>query len=220
MLLASNLHALGVNVVTDIDHIKWASLPYETLGFKFVDIHILTMSKLGDSHIANQLVAEAQVRQTMLQPAVQINMFIDRVRSTHRLRTPRQPNVLENHNCNNKGVLVIGATEKTFEKPPSVARRTFEKKLQKRWEAMQKKEPVCFMRTPSPVEIGQMSMVARDRRKIEHVLDRCWDFFIAWCKKSKRYEMLFAKGEPCPDEIALQRDCFRNGSAAHKSISQ
>ena len=42
MLLASNLHALGVNVITDIDHIDWASLPYETLGFKFVDIHILT----------------------------------------------------------------------------------------------------------------------------------------------------------------------------------
>ena len=85
---------------------------------------------------------------------------------------------------------------------------------------MQKKDPVCVMRTPSPVEIGQMSMVARDRQKIEHVLDRCWDFFTAWCRKSKRYEMLFAKGEPCPDEIALQRDCFRNGSVAHKSISQ
>ena len=117
-------------------------------------------------------------------------------------------------------MLVLGSTEKSYAKPPSDARRAFENKLQKRWEAMQKKDPLILQRKPSTVEVGQMSMVARDRAKIEHVLDRCWDFFIAWCKTSERYKKLYRNGEPSAEEISLQRDCFRNGSVAHKTISQ
>ena len=48
MLLATNLHAHGLRVITDIDHIDWNLIPYEMFGFKFVDVEILSISKLGD----------------------------------------------------------------------------------------------------------------------------------------------------------------------------
>ena len=131
MLLASNLHAQGLRVITDIDHIDWGLLPYEMFGFKFVDIHIQSKSRLGDDKIADQFIVEAQVRQTMAQPAVCLNMVIDGVQSKHRLRTSRQQPVNEIPVESEKGALVIGSTEKMFEKPPSVARLAFEKKLQK-----------------------------------------------------------------------------------------
>ena len=221
MLLATNLHAHGLRVITDIDHIDWNLIPHEMFGFKSVDIEILSISKLGDDLIANQLVVNAQVRQSMMQPAAYHNMIINGVPSNYNSRTSRQPKpdkvILTQRG---EDLFVIGSTEKTFMKPPSDARRAFEKKLQKRWEAMQKKDPDNLHCKPSTVELGQMSMVARDRAKIEHVLDRCWDFFIAWCKTSERYKKLFRNGEPSTEEIALQRDCFRNGSVAHKTISQ
>ena len=66
MLLASNLHAHGVLVISDIDHIDWKLIPPEMFGFKSVDIEILSISKLGDDVIANQLIVNAQVRHSMM----------------------------------------------------------------------------------------------------------------------------------------------------------
>ena len=66
MLLASNLHAHGVLVISDIDHIDWKLIPPEMFGFKSVDIEILSISKLGDDLIANQLIVNAQVRHSMM----------------------------------------------------------------------------------------------------------------------------------------------------------
>ena len=117
--------------------------------------------------------------------------------------------------------LVIGSTEKTFMKPVTEASRiAFEKKLQKRWALMQSKSPDSLHCKPGTVEINQLSMVTRDQEKIEHVLNRCWEFFVMWCKTSERYKMLHRNGEPSKSEIGLQKDCFRNGSLAHKTISQ
>ena len=62
MLLATNLHAQGLRVITDIDHIDWNLIPYELFGLKFVDVEILSISKLGNDLIANQLIVDAQVR--------------------------------------------------------------------------------------------------------------------------------------------------------------
>ena len=64
-----------------------------------------------------------------------------------------------------------------------------------------------------------MSMVIRDRGKIEHVPSRCWDFFTTWCKPSERYKNLFLDGKPNGTEIELQKDCSRNKSMAHNTIS-
>ena len=63
-----------------------------------------------------------------------------------------------------------------------------------------------------------MSLVARDREN-EHVPDRCWIFFTIWCKSFLRYKQVFRNGDPSAEEIALQRNCFRNVSRAHKTIS-
>ena len=52
------------------------------------------------------------------------------------------------------------------------------------------------------------------------MLDRCWGFLTIWCKPSPRYKQLFRNGDPSAEEIALQRDCFRNGLRAHKTIYQ
>ncbi len=70
------------------------------------------------------------------------------------------------------------------------------------------------------VKINQLSMVARDKEKIEHVLSRCCDFFVAWCKTSERCKKLIRNGEPSKSEIELQKNCFRNGSVARKTIPQ
>ena len=87
MLLATNLHAHGLRVITDIDHIDWNLIPYEMFGFKFVDVEILSISKLGDDLIANQLIVNAQVRQSMLKPSACHNMIINSVLSNHNSRT-------------------------------------------------------------------------------------------------------------------------------------
>ena len=56
--------------------------------------------------------------------------------------------------------------------------------------------------------------------KIEHVLDLCWELFVEYCQRSIRYKKMFANCKPDTEQIDLQRDCFRNGSIAHKTISQ
>ena len=153
MLLASNLHAHGVRVISDIDHIDWKLIPPEVFGFKTIDFEVLSISKLGDDLIANQLVANAQVRHSMMQPAAHHKMIINCVPSNHNSRTSRQPKpdkvILAQRG---EDLFVIGSIEKTFMKPPSDARRAFEKKLQKRWGAMQKKDPDSLQCKPSTVE--------------------------------------------------------------------
>ena len=133
MLLASNLHAHGVRVISDIDHIDWNLIPPEMFGFKSIDIEILSISKLGGDLIANQLIANAQVRHSMVQPAAHHKMIINCVPSNDNSRTSRQPKpekvILAQRG---EDVLVVGSTEKSYAKPPSDARRAFEKKLQKR----------------------------------------------------------------------------------------
>ena len=172
MLLASNLHAHGVLVISDIDHIDWKLIPPEMFGCKTVDTEILSISKLGDDLIANQLIVNAQVMQSMLKPSACHNMIINGVPSNYNSRTSRQPKpdkvILIQRG---EDLFVIGSIEKTFMKPPSDARRALEKKLQKLCEAIQKKDPASLQCKPSIVEVGQMSMVARDMAKIEHVLD-------------------------------------------------
>ena len=112
MLLATNLHAHGLRVITDIAHIDWNLIPYEMFGLKFVDVEILSISKLGDDLIANQLVVNAQVRQSMLQPAACHNMIINGVPSNDNSRTSRQQkpdNVILAKRV--EDAVVIGSTE-------------------------------------------------------------------------------------------------------------
>ena len=105
---------------------------------------------------------------------------------------------------------------------PSVgaSRIAFEEQMRKIDVLMQSKSIENLQCKPGSVEAHRLSMVARDREKIEHVFNRCWDSFVTWCKKPERYKTLLRNGEPCKEEIELQRDCFRNGSVAHKTISQ
>ena len=115
----------------------------------------------------------------------------------------------------------MGSTEKSSMKPATEAtRRGFEQKLLKRWLFMKSKSLENSKCKPGSVGIWQMSMVIRDLEKIEHVLNRCWDFFTTWCKSSIIYKKMFRDGEPDKTEIELQTDCFRNGSIGHKTISQ
>ena len=132
MLLASNLHAHGVRVISDIDHIDWKLIPPAVFGFKTIDFEVLTISKLGDGLIANQLIANAQVRHSMMQPAAHHKMIINCVPSNHNSRTSRQPKPEKVIPAKrDEAVLVISSTEKSYAKPPSDARRAFENKLQK-----------------------------------------------------------------------------------------
>ena len=85
---------------------------------------------------------------------------------------------------------------------------------------MKSKPPDTLQCKAGPVDVKQLSMVARDQEKIEHVLDRCWGFITIWCKPSPRYKQPFRNGSSSAEELTLQRDCFRNGSRAHKTISQ
>ena len=63
-------------------------------------------------------------------------------------------------------------------------------------------------------------MVELDSLKIEQVIDRCWLFFAEYGQMSERYKNMHKNGEPDPDQVSLQRDCFKNGSVAHKTIAQ
>ena len=96
-------------------------------GFKTIDIEVLSISKLGDDLNANQLIANAQVRQSMMQPAAHHKMIINCVPSNNNSRTSRQPKP-DNVILTQRGedLFVIGSIEKTFMKPPSDARRAFE----------------------------------------------------------------------------------------------
>ena len=77
----------------------------------------------------------------MLKPSACHNMIITGVLSNHDSRTSRQQKpdkvILSKRG---EDTFVIGSTEKTFMEPLSGARRAFYKKLQRRWEAMQKKD--------------------------------------------------------------------------------
>ena len=85
---------------------------------------------------------------------------------------------------------------------------------------MQSKSPESLHCKPGTVEINQLGMVTRDQERIEHVRNICWKFFVMWCNTSGRHKMSHRNGEPSKSEIGLQKDCFRNGSLAHKTISQ
>ncbi len=85
---------------------------------------------------------------------------------------------------------------------------------------MQRESPENLQCKPGIVEGNLLGMAARDREKSEHVLNRCSDFVVAWCKTSERYKTLLRNGQPSKAEIGLQKDCFRNGSVADKTISQ
>ena len=72
----------------------------------------------------------------------------------------------------------------------------------------------------SVVDPKSISMVELDSLKIEQVLDRCWLFFAEYGQMSERYKNMHKNGEPDPGQVSLQRDCFKNGSVAHKTIAQ
>ena len=72
----------------------------------------------------------------------------------------------------------------------------------------------------SCVNPKSISMVELDSMKIEQVLDRCWLFFTQYGQTSERYKNMHKHGEPDPDQVCLQRDCFKNGSVAHKTIAR
>ena len=65
-----------MRVISDIDHVDWKLIPPEVFGFKTIDFEVLSISKLGDDLIANQLIAKGQVRHSMMQPAAHHKMII------------------------------------------------------------------------------------------------------------------------------------------------
>ena len=114
---------------------------------------------------------------------------------------------------NNKiGTLMIGSTEKGWLKPvPKATNLAFEKKLEQRFQKLKNKPINTLHCEVDPVKTKQMSLLALDQAKSEHVHDRCWVFFTTWCKSCPRYKQIFRNGYPSAEEIALQRDCSRNG---------
>ena len=44
--LAKTLHAQGLSVINDIDHIDWEHIPIDQCGLGLVDVQVLNMSKL------------------------------------------------------------------------------------------------------------------------------------------------------------------------------
>ena len=142
-LLATTLHAQGLSVINDIDHVDWELVPIDKFGLGLTDVQVLNMTKLGNDEIAHQLIVNAQVKRCMPKPAE-----IKRVVNEHapfdfrkwmsRQHTPKEGMVKQEI----QKTLVIGSTEKTFMKPVTEASRiAFEKKLQKRWALMQSKPP-------------------------------------------------------------------------------
>ena len=220
-LLAKTLHAQGLSVIDDIDHIDWEHIPIDQFGLGLADMQVLDMIKKGSNEVAQQLIVDARVRLSLPKP-VEIKRVVNgHVPFDFNEWMSRQPKYAKANIEQTFEGSVIWYNKKTFMEPlPEAARIAFGKKLQKRFALMQSKSPDNLHRKPGSVEINQISMVARDREKIEHVLDTCWNFFVTWCKSSERYKTLFRNGEPNKAEIELQRDCFRNGSVAHKTISQ
>ena len=130
-LLAKTLHAQGLSVIDDIDHIDWKLIPFDQFGLGLADMQVLDMIKKGSNEVAQQLIVDARVRLSMPKP-----VEIKRVINGH---TPfdfnkwmsRQPK----SNVVNTGQTfqgsVIGSAEKTFMKPVTdAARMSVDKKMQ------------------------------------------------------------------------------------------
>ena len=64
-LLAQTLHAQGLFVTDDIDHVYLELIPFESFGLELIDVQVLNMIKLGNDEIANQLIIDVQVRQRL-----------------------------------------------------------------------------------------------------------------------------------------------------------
>ena len=52
--LAKTLHAQGLSVINDIDHVDWDHIPIDQFGLGMVDIQVLKMTKLCDDEIAQK----------------------------------------------------------------------------------------------------------------------------------------------------------------------
>ena len=44
-LLAKTLHAQGLSVINDIDHVDWALVPIDKFGLGLTDVQVLNMTK-------------------------------------------------------------------------------------------------------------------------------------------------------------------------------
>ena len=77
---------------------------------------------------------------------------------------------------------MFGSINKAFMKSLTGASRVVcETNAANRYVLIQSESPENLQCKPGSVEGNQLSMAARDREKREHVLNRCWDFFVNWC---------------------------------------
>lgn len=216
--LAQILHAHEVSVIDDIDHIDWENVPYEDFGLEFIDVQILHETKSDFEYLDIDLMAKAQMRQMKPEPVTTKKVVNGHVPFTIQKWISRhlEPNVFDLKG----GKLVLGATGKGWARPvPLATRLACENKLEQRFQKLARMPVTTQCGKADPVKTKLVGLFARDKAKIEHALDRCWVFFTTWCKSCPRYKQRYRYGKPLAGDIALQRECFRNGSRAHRTIS-